>query len=50
MKREQLSKIICDLDDRQIAEACRFDPALCKGSPGRKTSWRNLTGTEAKYF
>ena len=35
MKREQLSKIICDLDDRQIAEACRFDPALCKGSPGR---------------
>ena len=30
MKREQLSTIICNIDDRQIAEAYQFDP-----NPGR---------------
>lgn len=35
MKREQLSKIIGDIDDRQIAEASQFDPARCGRSPER---------------
>lgn len=35
MKREQLSDIIGNLDDRQIAEAYQFDPALCGRSPER---------------
>lgn len=35
MKREQLSEIIGNLDDRQIAEAYQFDPALCGRSPER---------------
>ncbi len=35
MKREQLSDIIGAIDDRQIAEAYRFDPALCGRSPER---------------
>ena len=29
MKREQLSTIICNIDDRHIAEAYQFDPDLC---------------------
>lgn len=35
MKREQLSDIIGAIDDRQVAEAYRFDPALCGRSPER---------------
>lgn len=35
MKREQLSDIIGNLDDRQIAEAYQFDPELCGRSPER---------------
>ena len=35
MKREQLSDIIGNLDDRQIAEAYQFDPGLCGRSPER---------------
>ena len=35
MKREQLSEMICNLDERQIAEAYRFDPDLCGRSPER---------------
>ncbi len=35
MKREQLSDIIGDLDDRLIAEAYQFDPGLCGRSPER---------------
>ena len=35
MKREQLSEIIGNLDDRQIAEAYQFDPELCGRSPER---------------
>ena len=35
MKREQLSELIGNLDDRQIAEAYQFDPALCGRSPER---------------
>ena len=35
MKRDQLSEIICGIDDRHIAEAYRFDPARCGDSPER---------------
>ena len=35
MKREQLSDIIGAIDDRQVAEAWRFDPELCGRSPER---------------
>ena len=35
MKREQLSDIICNIDDRHIAEAYQFDPELCARSPER---------------
>ena len=35
MKRDQLSEIICGIDDRYIAEAYRFDPARCGDSPER---------------
>ena len=35
MKREQLSNIIGNLDDRQIAEAYQFDPARSGRSPER---------------
>ena len=35
MKREQLSEMICNLDERQIAEAYRFDPDICGRSPER---------------
>ncbi len=35
MKREQLSDIICGIDDRHVAEAIQFDPGLCKRSPER---------------
>ena len=35
MKREQLSEIICNIEDRQVAEAFRFDPRLCGRSPER---------------
>ena len=35
MTREQLSRIICNLDERQIAEAHQFDPDLCGRSPER---------------
>ena len=37
MKREQLSQVICDIDERHIAEAWRFEPDLCGGSPERIT-------------
>ena len=35
MKREQLSTIICNIDDRYIAEAYQFDPDLCARSSER---------------
>ena len=35
MKREQLSKVICNIDERQIAEAYQFNPDLCSDSPER---------------
>ena len=35
MKREQLSTIICNIDDRHIAEAYQFDPDLCARSSER---------------
>lgn len=35
MKREQLSDIIGNIDDWQIAEAYQFDPTLCNRSPER---------------
>lgn len=35
MTREQLSRVFCKLDERQIAEAYQFDPDLCGRSPGR---------------
>ncbi|MBR0354353.1 MAG: hypothetical protein IJK35_03155 [Oscillospiraceae bacterium] len=35
MKREQLSEIIGNLDDRLIAEAYQFDPGRCGRSPER---------------
>ena len=35
MTREQLSRIICNLEERQIAEAYQFDPARCGRSPER---------------
>lgn len=35
MKREQLSTIICNIDERHIAEAYQFDPDLCARSPER---------------
>lgn len=35
MTREQLSRVISDLDERQIAEAYRFDPARRGHSPER---------------
>ena len=35
MRREQLSRVFCDLDERQIAEAYQFDPELCGRSPER---------------
>ncbi len=35
MRREQLSRVFCNLEERQIAEAYQFDPDLCGRSPGR---------------
>ena len=35
MKREQLSTIICNIDDRHVAEAYQFDPDLCARSSER---------------
>lgn len=35
MRREQLSQVISGIDERQVAEAYRFDPALCSDSPER---------------
>ena len=35
MKREQVSDIITNIDDRHIAEAAQFDPARCGRSPER---------------
>ena len=35
MKRDQLSKVICNIDERQIAEAYQFNPDLCSDSPER---------------
>lgn len=35
MKREQLSKIITNIDERLIAEAYQFAPEHCSDSPGR---------------
>ena len=35
MKREQLSKVICNIDERQIAEVYQFNPDLCSDSPER---------------
>lgn len=35
MRREQLSRVFGNLEDRQIAEAFRFDPARCGRSPER---------------
>ena len=35
MTREQLSRVFCNLDERQIAEAYQFDPDLCGRSPER---------------
>ncbi len=35
MKREQLSTIICNIDDRHIAQAYQFDPDLCARSSER---------------
>ena len=35
MKREQLSAIICSIDERHIAEAYQFDPGLCARSSER---------------
>ena len=35
MKREQLSAIICNIDERHIAEAYQFDPDLCARSSER---------------
>ena len=35
MTREQLSRVFCNLDERQIAEAYQFDPDLCGRSPKR---------------
>lgn len=35
MRREHLSRVFCNLDERQIAEAYQFDPDLCGRSPER---------------
>ena len=35
MTRKQLSRVFCNLDERQIAEAYQFDPDLCGRSPER---------------
>ena len=35
MTREQLSRVFCNLDERQIAEAYQFDPDLCGRSRER---------------
>ena len=35
MRREQLSRVFGALEDRQIAEAYRFDPARCEHAPER---------------
>ena len=35
MKRDQLSKVICNIDERQIAEAFQFNPDLCSAPPER---------------
>ncbi len=35
MKRDQLSRVICNIDERQIAEAYQFNPDLCGDSPER---------------
>ncbi len=35
MRREQLSRVFSNIDERQIAEACRFDPDLCESRPER---------------
>ena len=35
MKRENLSNIISNIDGRLVAEAFRYDPDLCSGSPER---------------
>ena len=35
MTREQLSRVFCNLDERQIAEAYQYDPDLCGRSPER---------------
>ena len=35
MRREQLSTIICNIDDRHIAEAYQFNPDLCARSSER---------------
>lgn len=35
MKREQISKIISNIDSRQVAEAFQFDPDLCARAPER---------------
>lgn len=35
MKREQLSSIICNIDEQLIAEAHQYDPDLCSHSPER---------------
>ena len=35
MRREQLSTIICNIDDRHIAEAYQFNPDLCADSSER---------------
>ena len=35
MKREQLSEIICNIDDRHVSEACEFHPDSGKRSPER---------------
>ena len=37
MKREQLSSIICNIDEKLIAEAHQYDPDLCSDSPERIT-------------
>ena len=35
MKREQLSSIICNIDEQLIAESHQYDPDLCSHSPER---------------
>ena len=35
MKREQLSSIICNIDEQLIAESHQYDPDLCNHSPER---------------